>query len=806
MMGGPALNIRRGRSVGKTMLLAATALTAWAAPATADPSAALGTQIIDVSIEPQPLADALTQFGLQSGLQVSAASSVAADQYSPGVSGRMPAREALRQLISGASVPFQFLDEDTAVLNLTDDSSGPLLLEKIIVRGELLERNLQDSPTSVVISSGETVEKRGDRNIYDTVERAANVIQTGGEERVAIRGVGQFGVGRGSSSPLISTQVDGIALPDLSAIQRGSIPVWDVEQVEILRGPQSTQQGRNALGGAVIVRTRDPIYEDEYRARLGFGNRNAYETAVSINKVLVQDRAAFRFSAQTLNDDGWVDNPTLGRDDFGRNEVDNYRAKLRLNPTDDLELVFSYANQDSLNGETRIENARFPAEIVNTSNEDTVNELSSETIGLRASYSFSPNLKLEAETTYYTDDLNELIDNDRAAADIGFTRGSGEAEVFEQDLRLKFEGSGFRGVAGVFYNDTDFERRSLTRIPIGAVPGLPSGLPVPPSLIVVSDGGTRTQSENFAIFGEVEMDLRHNLALTLGARYDREKVTVNPDTNISTDPVIPLPPGILPAPSNTTFEAEFDAFLPKIGLTYDWSDAVSTSLTYQRGYRAGGASRNFFTGTSSEFDPEFTDNLELAFRGSFMDGRILTNANLFYTRWKDQQVETQLSSALNDTQIVNAGRSELYGTEISVEYEATPSLVLFGNVGYLHAEFEDFPFNGDNLRGNRLPNAPEITAAVGAEYAFANGVSLGVDATYTGSSFTDAENTRQTDKALLVNAQINYERGPMSAGLFVRNLLEEDYATTRLLNNGTSTILAKAGEPLTVGAFIQYSF
>lgn len=811
MMGVPTLNICRGRGVRKSLLLAATALTTLAPPLAADPAAALGTQIIDVSIAPQPLADALTQFGLQSGLQISAAATVAADQYSPGVSGRMPAREALRQLMSGADVPFQFLDEDTAVLNIAEDTSGPLLLDEIIIRGELLERSLQDSPTSVAIATGDALEKRGDRDVYDFVDRAANVIQTNGDEGISIRGVNQFGInGRAASSPLISTQVDGVALPDLSSVSRSQFPNWDVEQVEILRGPQSTQQGRNALGGAIVIKTRDPIYQDEYRFRAGYANRDTYETAFSINKVLIEDRAAFRFSAIASGDDGIVSNPTLGRDDVAQNKLENWRTKLRLNPTEDLELVFSYARQESENGETRINPDLFPASRTITSDVDTYTDISTDIASLRATYSFSSNLKLEAETSYYSDDLFEILDNDRTAVDGGFSRSTGDAEVFEQDLRLSFEGNGFRGVAGLFYNDSDFTRASTAVLRGPTRPSLPGGIVLPPFVEVVGASGITTTTENFAIYGEVELDadrILPGLSFTLGARYDREDVRVRSFGDNDLNPAIPLPPlpivDALLSPVDVSAEDDFDAFLPKLGVTYEFSPGLQTSFTYQRGYRAGGINRNVFTGRISRFDPEFTDNFELAFRGSFLEGRLTTNANLFYTSWEDQQVTIPVTSFPNDTMVVNAGESEIYGAELSVDYEVTPSFGVYATLGVLETKFEDFETPmGDNLRGNALPNAPSTTASLGFDYGFANGVSVGMDAVYSSASYANSFNTSRLDDYVVVNAQVNYERGPLLAGLYVRNLFDENYITERRLG----PVAASAGDPLTVGAFVQYSF
>lgn len=741
-------------------------------------------QLIDVP--QQLLAEAIAELGAETGFQIGISERVAQGKRSQSVAGVMSPENALELMLSGTGLVVQSFGPDGAVVDKAnvvsqDAQSDALDLGTLVLRGELLDRSLQDSPTSAVIASGAELEARGDRELENLIDRSANVSRGG---NISIRGVSQFGTGRGSSSPLISTQVDGVALPDTSALGRTLFPVWDVEQVEILRGPQSTQQGRNALGGAIIIRTRDPEYDNSYRIRLGAGNRNSYEAALSANQVLIQDKIALRFAAQTIQDDGFVSNPTLALDDFNNTDFSSWRAKVRFNPTDQLEVLVSYSAQDTVRGESRLDDSVFPALRINTADVPTTNQLISQTAGLRVSYAFSDSVRLETETTYYTDALDELIDPDRSSVNTATTLGLGDANVYEQDIQLHFDTDALSGVVGAFYLDSDFERRSLAVLGGGAT---------------LVDIGTRNRTENIALFGEVDINadtLLPGLSFTAGARYDYEDGSTTTSNFLNSTFV-----------SSQTLDFSFEAFLPKIGTSYVWRPGLTTSFTYQRGYRAGGASFNFSNGNVSEFDPEFTDNFEFAIRGEFLDQRLIANANVFYTSWKDQQVLRQLSAAPGDTEIVNAGESEMIGAEVSVSYEATANLNFWGNLGYLHAEFVDFQLvGGANLAGNALPRSPEFTGAIGAEYRFLNGVSVAADATFTDATFSDASNTLRSGAYFLLNAQINYENGPFRVGLFVRNLLDEDYALNRF--NGTASVarLVQSGEPRTFGAFVEYDF
>lgn len=763
-----------------------------------------------IDIPAQPLAAALDEFGVETGMQVLAPKHLIDGLYSKSVRGEMSAHAALAAMLEGTGLSFSAPEADAAILsfpetvtqNAVDDDAFDL--GTLVVRGELQDRTLQNSQTSATVVRGEEIEARGDGSVFDAIERAPNVSQISGRNGFTIRGISQFGVS-GSLLPLISTQVDGIALPNGLGTGGGLLPTWDVDQVEILRGPQSTQQGRNALAGAVVIRTRDPIYENEYRLRGGLETDDFYEGAFSINQVLVEDRAALRLSGDFIRDDGDVRNTFLGTDDADRTESDQLRAKLRLNPTDRLELILSYSYQDNEFGSTNVDDSLFPSARLFATDIENSFEATQEIYGLRVSYDLGSGIRLESETSFYTADTTGFFDFDNTAADGGFNSGVTDSESFEQDLRLLFDGAGYSGVVGLFYVNSEVDLNSFSRIRGPSVP-----VPLPPGVdaLVQSDGTTK--SENWAIFGEIEFEMARvvpGLSAIIGARYDREDVKISNFSSRTLDPG-PTPPSPIFGVEQTDTDASFDAFLPKLGLIYEFRPGLTTSFTYQEGYRAGGSDINPLTTEVSEFDPEFTKNYEIAFRGEFLDGRLFANANLFYTDWTDQQVTIFGPGGPNDFTIENAGESSLWGAEVAIDYAATGALDLFATVGYTRTEFDDFVSGGQDFTGNELPNAPDWTGSVGGVYRLNNGWSLGVDASYTSAAFSDAANSSnlKTDDRFLVNAQLNYERDGLLAGLYVRNLFDVDYAENRFRSRGQNQVLASAGEPLTVGAFLQYEF
>lgn len=672
---------------------------------------------------------------------------------------------------------------------------GDYDLGVIVLRGELQQRAIEDSPTSAAVVTGEAQEEAGDQDLYDTIQRVPGVVAAFGEKGFVIRGIDQrSSAGAGLT---VTTQVDGIALPSNQATFFGPYSAWDMGQVEVLRGPQSTQQGRNALAGAVILRSNDPTYEREFKLRLGAGSRDFYQFAMVANTPVLDDRLAIRFSAVTQSEDGYVFGSTLGIDDFDPREFQEYRFKARWNPTDQFEAILSYGYTEHYGGEDVVDGTLFPAQRVNASDVPGREGSRHKNLSLRMNYSFDNGMVLESETNLYRHDYIRQEDFDFSPANYGARYADGYSDAFEQDLRLRFETEAMRGVLGFFATSIENDRPSTSFVDSGFAQGFP-----PNGFFVAVTNSFRVNIRNYAIFGEAEIDadrLLPGLSFTVGARYDLETFRFQEGTSF----VPAVPPFMDTAYSG---ETTYRAFLPKFGVTYDFSDTQSVSLTYQRGYRAGGAQVNVLTNQLNEYEPEYTDNIELAYRGQFYDDRLRFNANLFYVKWKDQQVsQVGPSGNVLDTNIVNAGSSRLWGGELSVEGEPTDRLSLFGAAALSNTKYIDFPdpLGGPGFAGKEFAGASKVTASLGGRYQISDAWSVGVDANFTSGAFGDDANTPslKSDDRWVVNAQLNYELDGLKAGVYVRNLLDEAYAVQRF---GVSDL--RSGEPRTVGFFVEKSF
>lgn len=698
-------------------------------------------------------------------------------------------------------------------------------LGTLVLRGELQDRSIEESPTSAAVVTGENLDRRGDPNLDAIYERTPGVNLSGGRVGLAIRGVSESGLAVGGNGLLISTQVDGAALPNAFATIYGADSAWDLQQAEILRGPQSTQQGRNALAGAIVIRSADPVFDQEYRLRTEVGSRNQFRLALMANTPLIEDRLALRFSHEHQENDGFVFNPILADDRYDAQRMITSRVKLRWQATEDFEAILSYSHTNNRGGEDFVRAATFPAARINRAGSPSGEGAQHDIIGLRLNWNISDTLRLESETTFYRLDYYRVEDFDHSPLNLGFTTGNFFPESFEQDVQLKFDTDTVSGVVGLFYTKIDDGTNSVSTTDLGFISGA-----APNGILLSNSNVTRGTTENIAIFGEVDIPVDQvlpGLTATLGARYDFEKFTAN---GVSTTLGFPVPPNV------TNNSGEFDAFLPKAGLRYEFSNDQLVALTIQRSYRAGGVSDNTFAAATPgavstlDFDPEFTTNYEVAYRGSFYDDTLRIAANAFYTRWTDQQVTQQgrISGDPNNTldrDVVNAGESEFYGAELSIEGEPTARLSLFGSLAYVETRFLDFVINRGAanqqvLNGNEFPSAPSLTAAVGGSYRWDNGITLGVDASYQAAAFENIQNTIKDDDRFLVNAQLTYETpNGWLTGLFVRNVFDQDYVLVNSsVNLGPEAVPASAfddtgitpivrtGEPRTFGIFAQKTF
>jgi len=669
------------------------------------------------------------------------------------------------------------------------------VLEEIIVTGEVQSRSVQDTSTSVSVFSQNKIEESTDNNIYDIIKRSANAGGVDGNKGFSIRGIEQSGADGAGLGRTIDINVDGASLPSRQSTFFGPYTAWDLQQVEILRGPQSTQQGRNALAGSVSIRTADPHFEQETKIRLRAGELGETNLALSHNQPL-NDEWAVRLALEKHNFDGTVENPTRDDDNYDERDLSLVRGKILFEPSDDLLVVFGHSYTDTSGGEDIISRSFFPDKRVNFSDHEAFEGSKHNITGLKVDYIINDSWSLNSETTHYKHDYTRVEDFDNTAFAGSFIDRDINDTSLSQEFKFIYDnGTQFRGAFGLFA--TTIEANWDGDIVSDASlldPRVPAG-----AALFSQNLQETTETDNIAVYGELEYDLSDKWQVIAGARYDYENIKVDSITSNSLEPAI----APIPGDETSVTETSFNAFLPKIGIKYIFNNKVNTAFTIQQGYRAGGSDINPLTLEVNRYDPEFTTNYELSVRSQFLNDRIKLNGNLFFTDWEDQQVIAFGDSGnINDRFTANAGSSQVYGAELELEFAANEKLSMYSSIGYSKTEFLEFNSQGTDFAGNEFSNSPELTINLGGKYAFNNHWSLQLDGNFKDEFYTNIDNSEETEvnSRFVVDAKLEYEAKKWSANLYARNVLDKEYLE---FANGDEV---RTGDPRIAGLELNLKF
>ena len=701
------------------------------------------------------------------------------------------------------TIPVQSLPEQAASVAAEKDAAA-VQLDAVVVKGEKLGRTLKDTASSVSVTTGKQIEQYGDESIYDLTRRVGNAlsINDGG---LSLRGVSQFGADNSSSgAPVISTYVDGVAL-DNTALGGSLTDAFDVEQVEILRGPQSTSQGRNALAGAVVTTTRNPTDDWDTLARVRLANDGNRQYALAGGGPLGAG-FAFRLTGQRTARDGEITNTTRNDPKWARAEDELLRGKLGFKSAalPGLNTVLTFSTVESHPGnDYNLEADDDGAAAHRTARDDVslTSDNRSKLASFKADYALSDRFTLTSTTGGVKSRVNSFGDYDRTEEDSGTFETRNHGRNVSQELRLGVKearlwrditATGLFGIYGSRFQEvSNYDFREL-RVPLSTVLPLPGA----DNVIARVDGFSDTDREgrNIALFTEFDFKLTAATTLTTGLRYDRERSTTIANSDITradgylfgneTAPGIPLvdvlkAAGVLPTTDGEQrATGRYSALLPKIGLRQALSPVWTVFVTYSEAYRAGGAEVLRGSGTINQYKPEYTRNLETGFRAT-PSQRVAVNFNLYGVQWRDQQVRVPVDGDILSSRTDNAARSELFGAELETTWKPLRGLNLYTSLGYAHTEFKDYVSGGIDYSGKHFVfNAP-FTGSIGGSYLHRSGVFGALNFSASDGYFVTPANTERErgESRRLVDARLGWQGRHVALYGYGRNLLGEDYRT-----------------------------
>ena len=687
------------------------------------------------------------------------------------------------------------------------------LIQEIVVKGEKRDRSLRETQTSVILFTADDIDATYTPDLDELILRAANVNKAFGDSGFAIRGITQNGTTTGlntiSSNLTLSVTVDDIPLATTQQNLLSPTGAWDLGSVEIFRGPQSTVQGRNALAGAIFLYSQEPTEEFTGDAQFTSGEFGTEQYSAAIGGPVFPKWLSFRASFDRQQSDGFTFNPTLNSDSVAGHDNNLGRLKLLITPNEDfsIRLTGIYSDQDGTTFQGfQLDEFEASGERVNDFDNPQRRFDDSLLFGSRIDWQVGEAWQLTSITSLVDSESGRTQDGDGTPAPVAVFDQVNDIESFTQEFRAVFDkGGAFTGLFGVFFADILAE----TSV-VGSFPGDFFGAP---GTMVSLLSTNEEETQNRAIFGEIEWQVAERTKLLLGARFDDETI----DSDNSTQTIFD-PPVIEAPPSGGPTSAEFNAFLPKLQVTQDWNDYVATSLTLSRGYRSGGSELTVF-GTSIPFDAEFTDNIEVAFRAALLDNRLAINANVYFIDWTDQQVAVPFLTAFPEladqipdgldpdtvSATINAGESEVLGAEIEVNYTPIQSLDLFFSAGFSDTEFIDFPVgDGTNFSGSEFRFSPRLSSAIGGNYNHSSGFFVGANVNYSDGQYSTNDNApgSLSPSFTVVNLRSGFRFEHFTVSAFANNLFDEEYITFQdsEFNQG------QGGAERIIGAQVQARF
>ena len=746
------------------------------------PAAAQQAEAQAFEIAPQPLSSALLAFAEQTGLEVLFDARIAQGKTSPGVQGSYAPEQALRRLIAGSGLRYRFTSASTITLerDAVQEDEGPIRLAPVTVTGERVERTVFDTASSVaVITSDEIEERHGDRTIKEVIEDVPNVFNVGTGVAPFIRGQDTQGPNErgtaffGGTVPRASFVIDGRALSFLEYVNRTS-SAFDVERIEVFRGPQTTAQGPNSIAGAFYIQTKDPTFEPELILEGQGGSFDRARGSGALSGPIIGDELAGRIALDYQRYDTFVDytNPSFVAEPASTDfELFNARAKLLWEPAalPDLQAKLTYNR--SFSEEPQDEDLSKPFDDLENSFTPSIGSFRTNTdsVIFDASYDVSNNITLTNQFQYSDSKTKRFFTNDVGNAEFDLSEFVNEARANFDALHGRMS-----GVLGLYYRSQDSDE----------------------FLEFFGDSDFDDQKTSFGSFAEISYDLTDRLTVLGGIRYQRDSVERTASVAVA---------GV----GDVAFDRTFDAVLPRVSVSYDITPDVKVGALVSRGYNPGGVALSFTRAEFVEYDEETLWNYELFSRASLLDERLFLSANAFYTDITDAQRFTSVpipGAAFNDSFTLNAEEARTYGLEVSVDYQVTDRLRVFGGVGLLETEFVEFTDAAEDFSGNAFESAPNYSLSGGFKWEAIDGLTLGGRVRHTDGVFSDDENTGalKTDPVTLVDLDLAFE--PIEAVTlfgYVNNVLDE-VEPLRLFDS--EPVTAKTTRPREFGIGVRLSF
>lgn len=692
-------------------------------------------------------------------------------------------------------------------------------IEHITVTSDFRQHSLLESPASTALIDETALERESAEHLQEVLHNIPNLNWSGGTSRpryFQIRGVGERDQYTGAPNSSVGFILDDM---DLSGLGMAA-SLYDIQQLEVLRGPQGTRYGANALAGLIYVKSQEPTEQTEAGTELTLADDQLWSVGGFVSGALTQDQALTgRISIHQHTQNGFVDNHYLNRDDS--NERDEFTARVRLNwqlnPSLLARLSLLHADMDNGYDAWTLDNNGFNS----LSDQPGRDEQTTDGAALRLEWQLNPNILLHSISSLVDTDHDYGYDGDWANPDYwsglscsddydadgdgqfddlipcqyDYTwRKQGERKTYTQELRLLSSPSG-----RLFNQSTDWllgvyaNRLEESNDTKSFYNGWPDEA-------LQSD----YEATNLAVFLQLDSDFGEGVALSVGLRLEQRQTDYSDDAGDSFDP------------DETMWGGH-------IMLGKQLNAAHHIYAKVARGYKAGGFNMSLpesLTGYK-EFDTETLYNYELGLNSQWLDGDISSRISLFYMDRQDQQVEASLQNPDNPQRFIlytaNATSSSSYGLELEADWQLLESTQLYTSLGLLETAYDDYLFRDKygtelDLKDRELAHAPSYHYTLGVNLDLARGWLANINLTGMDHFYFSDSHNQQSQRYALLNAKLGYYADNWSLAIWGRNLTDEEYATRGYFfgnepdQGWANKLYQRYGDPRLLGMTFRYEW
>ncbi|GAB3113432.1 TonB-dependent receptor [Aestuariicella hydrocarbonica] len=690
-------------------------------------------------------------------------------------------------------------------------------LEEVVVTARKREESAEDIPIAISSMGEMAIEAMGATAMGDLVGSVPNLAMDPNGNSLnswGMRGIVSVTRNAGQESGL-GVYIDGVYAGRPAAF---NFPMNDIQQVEVLRGPQGSLFGRNTIAGAINITTKKPSEELQGQIKLSLGNYERQDIQGSVAGPIIDGVLSGKISGFSYQQDGYVDNLYDG-DSYMSDDRVGGRGALYWTPTESLEITLSadYLEQDNdqLFGMTLepVLNTLEPGSgwyqpdpYKTNQNDPNRERIESGGTSVTVNWDLPSGHTLTSITSQRSADFILQADDDAGPYTLSYSQFEDNSDTFSQEIRIASPSAdNFDYVVGYYYMDQEVDALRSTSV---------VGYPDTQTGIIVNSS---VNSESWALFGTANFYLTDALTLSVGLRYtDEEK-----DSEYSQVDNVGLGfADVVFSPSQ-----QDDAWSGDISLGYAINESINAYASVRQGVKSGGFQTDIIDFTDVNafvFGPEEAISYELGVKGMFFERRLKVNGAVFRTDYTDMQVGQLLGLGFTTT---NAGESQIDGLELEVEWLATENLALGLSLGLLDHEYTAYDgCAGENTscKGNKLQLVSDWTASANVDYTFplSNGSAFNahLDWTARDNYFTDAVNDPDlvVEQRFLLNGRIGYVTADdsLSVHLWAKNLTDEEYdallwkypVTPLFYGAQTSGLERLIGEPRTFGVEVGYRF